>query len=62
MSNISSITSSCNQKSEKKKNKNFLLQNKCLTRADVKNPTNDEKKVCLGVTETPLKERFGTHT
>ena len=43
------------------------LQNKCLTakivyRADVKNVTNDEKKLYLGVTETPFKERFGNHT
>ena len=44
-----------------------LLQNKCLTlkivyRADVKNLTNDEEKICLGVTDPPFKERFANHT
>ena len=43
-----------------------LLQNKCLTpkivyRAEVNNLTNDEKKINLGVTVTPFKERFGNH-
>ena len=33
-----------------------------MYRADVKNLTNDEKKFCLGVTETPFIERFGNHT
>ena len=32
-----------------------------MYRADVKNLTNDEKKINLGVTVTPFKERFGNH-
>ena len=28
---------------------------------DVTNPTNDEKKLCLGATGTPFKERFSSH-
>ena len=45
----------------------FPLQNKCLTqeivyRADVKNLTNDEKKIYVRVTETSFKERFSNHT
>ena len=44
-----------------------LLQNWCLTpklvyQADVKNSTNDEKKVYLEVTGTLFKERFSNHT
>ena len=75
MGNISSIISSRNKNiwnplSNTKCGHNCrfkeccLLQNKCLTpkivyRADVKNLTNDEKKINLGVTVTPFKERFG---
>ena len=33
-----------------------------MCRTDVKNLTNDEKKISLGVTETPFKERFGNNT
>ena len=44
-----------------------LLQNWCLTpklvyQADIKNPTNDEKKFYLEVTGTLFKERFSNHT
>ena len=45
---------------------NFPLDNKCLTlkivyQADVRNDTNDEKKLYLGVSETLFKERFRNH-
>ena len=78
MGNISSIISShnknilnpdsnrkygCNCRSKE----SCLLQNNCLTpkilyRVDVKNFTNDKKKIYLGVTETHFKECFGNHT
>ena len=33
-----------------------------MYQADVKNPTDDEKNVYLGVTGTPFEERFGNRT
>ena len=33
-----------------------------MYRADVKNLTNDQKKLYFGFTGTPFKERFGNHT
>ena len=42
-------------------------QKQCLTpkiiyREDVENDINSETKFCFGLTETPVKERFGSHT
>ena len=47
-------------------NTNCPLQNQCLTpnifyQADVSNNLDNEKKVYLGVSETPFKERFSNH-
>ena len=47
-------------------NTDCLRDNKCLTpkivyQANVRNDTNDEKKFCLGVSETPFEERFRNH-
>ena len=59
---VSNTEYGCNCRSKE----NCSLHNKCLApkivyRADVKNLTNDEKKINLGVTVTPFKERFGNH-
>ena len=42
------------------------LQNKCLTpkivyHANIENDINDENKFCVGISETPFKERFRNH-
>ena len=63
MNSVSYTEYGCNCRSKE----SYPLQNKCLSpkivyRADVKNPTNDEKIFYLGVTETPFTERFGNHT